>query len=186
MAKKEMLINVDVRIGITEVRTWTSSAVVSVCKTFNYYNAGDTTAYEKMLARVDRTRPTIDNLYKIALNIYNHTKFEKDSPFYETTLTKLEVIGYIMENLQKLAVRNAYELIEEIVSDEEDGGNTAEVTYTEARPVENPEPEPKAEAKPEIKEEPKPEVKPEAPKATKTTKAPKTPKAPKAQTKKTA
>ena len=182
MAKKEMLINVDVRIGITEVRTWESSAVVSVCKTFNYYNAGDNTAYEKMLAKVDKVRPTIDNLYKIALNIYNHSIFDESYRGIE----KLEIIGYIMENLQKLAVRNAYELIEEVVSDEEDGGNTAEVTYTEARPVENPEPEPKAEVKPEVKEEPKPEVKPEAPKATKTTKAPKTPKAPKAQTKKTA
>lgn len=157
--KKEVLMNVDIRVGITEVKTWSSSAVVSVCKSFKYYTNGDTEAYEKMLARVDRTRPTIDNLYKIALNIYNHSEFDENY----NGISKLEKIGYIMENLEKLAVHITYELAEEIVSDEDENGETAEVTYKEARPVEKKAEEPKAEAKPEVKPEPKKtEVKTEA------------------------
>lgn len=162
MANKEVLMNVDVRIGITEVKTWNAEAVRQTCIANKYYEYGDNDAYEKMLARVDRTRPSIDNLYKIALNIYNHSKASR----VDDGNSKLDKVANIMYVLQKSAVSTTYELMEEIVSDEDENGEIAEVIYKEARPVENKAEEPKTEAKPEVKPEPKKtEVKTEAAKA---------------------
>ena len=58
---------------IIEKDSWTSFLVRSVCIENNWYTRGDNKAYLEMLDFVDHNEPTKANIYKVAMDIMEHS-----------------------------------------------------------------------------------------------------------------
>lgn len=57
----------------TERKTWSASAVRSMCIRMERYTRGDCEAYSKMLEFVDTHEPTIENIEQVAWDIVRHS-----------------------------------------------------------------------------------------------------------------
>ena len=58
---------------ITVDRNWTGSQMRDYCIKYNFYTGGTNEAYEEMLEYVECTKPTTDNIFKVAYDIFKHT-----------------------------------------------------------------------------------------------------------------
>lgn len=87
---------------IIETNIWRSSDVRSLCIREGFYTCGDCVSYQSMLNFVDTHKPTKNNIYKVAADIYNHSN-EDDNWNVET----------IMFYIRREVVCTFYELEEE-------------------------------------------------------------------------
>lgn len=62
---------------IKELKSWDSYGIRDFCIRHEFYTCGDCKAYEKMLAFVDAKEPTTANLYKVAIDIMDHTDMSR-------------------------------------------------------------------------------------------------------------
>lgn len=65
--------------GIILIERWDMESVRNCCIKHDFYNNGDNDDYSKMLWYVKEhsKNPTIDDLYTVAKDIYNHTYIEE-------------------------------------------------------------------------------------------------------------
>lgn len=91
---------------INKSETWASEKVRSLCIKNRYYTAGDCEEYGKMLAFVSNHKPTTNNIYKVAEDIYEHS----DIDLGKYGVEKNEMISAIMFEINKECVSAHYEI----------------------------------------------------------------------------
>ena len=57
-------------------RMWRASDVRTICIKENMYTCGDCDEYSNMLSFVSDHEPTIENLYTVAADIVDHSKYQ--------------------------------------------------------------------------------------------------------------
>jgi len=55
------------------VKRWSASDIRGLCVEKNWYTCGDCSAYEEMLGFVYNNEPTKENIFKVAVDIFNHS-----------------------------------------------------------------------------------------------------------------
>lgn len=87
---------------IQETKTWHPERVRQCCIDNQWYTRGTNKDYEVMLDYVRDTKPTIENIFTVAKDIYDHSDF--DSRFD----TEDEVVEAIMFTLNREAIITSY------------------------------------------------------------------------------
>lgn len=83
-------------------KTWHPKRVRQCCIDNQWYTRGTNKDYEEMLDYVRDTKPTIENIFTVAKDIYDHSDF--DSRFD----TEDEVVEAIMFTLNREAIVTSY------------------------------------------------------------------------------
>ena len=87
-------------------RAWDSDDVRRMCIKHDFYTCGDNEEYSAMLRYVDEHEPTTENLYIIAVDIYEHSALDDFGQYGDS------VISSIMFDLEREAVRTFHEIKE--------------------------------------------------------------------------
>ncbi len=87
---------------IQETKTWHPERVRQCCIDNQWYTSGTNKEYEEMLDYVRDNKPTVENLFTVAKDIYGHSDFDSR---YDT---EDEVIESIMFTLNREAVVTSY------------------------------------------------------------------------------
>ena len=61
-------------VNIKVTKSWSSGDVEHICTREKFYTNGDNNDYIQMLNLVDILEPTIENIYRIAKDIYEHSE----------------------------------------------------------------------------------------------------------------
>ena len=80
--------------------------VRNMCIKHEYYTAGDCEAYEKILNFVESHKPTTNNIYKVATDIFKHSDINLD----HYGVDEDEMIQAIMFDIHKECVSVHYEI----------------------------------------------------------------------------
>lgn len=91
---------------INEKKYWGMSEVRSMCIKHRFYTAGDCEAYGKMLNFVSNHKPTTNNIYKVATDIFEHSDIDLD----RYGCDRNEMIQAIMFDIHKECVSVLYEI----------------------------------------------------------------------------
>ena len=91
---------------INKSETWASEKVRTMCIKHRYYTAGDCEEYSKMLSFVSNHKPTTNNIYKVAADIYEHSDIDLERYGVE----KNEMITAIMFEINSECVTAHYEI----------------------------------------------------------------------------
>lgn len=80
---------------IQETLKWSSSDIRSLCMDKNWYMAGDVQSYSNMLGYVDNTMPSVEAIYKVAKDIFEHT----DDTDYTIENIMFEISNHVVKRL---------------------------------------------------------------------------------------
>lgn len=78
-------------------RTWESYNVRDLCVKNNWYTRGTNKEYTKMLNSIDKKKPTLRNMTKVAQDIVNHSMEGLDVPTVLFYLERCVVFTYFKE-----------------------------------------------------------------------------------------
>lgn len=81
-------------------RMWDSYDVRNLCVRNRYYTRGDNDEYGRMLLFVSNHKPTKENIFRVAEDIFNHSNINPE----EYGLTKDDSIAAIMFDLSRSCV----------------------------------------------------------------------------------
>lgn len=91
---------------VSEKKYWEMEKVRRTCVMHRYYTAGDNEAYGKMLMFVAQHKPTTNNIYKVAADIFEHS----DIDLNDHGVDKNEMIAAIMFDIHRECVSVHYEI----------------------------------------------------------------------------
>lgn len=96
-------------LKVKERRTWSWEDVRSLCIRNEWYEYGDCQDYMDMLHIVEHNKPTINNLYKVALDIYEHSYMSRNTDY-----SLEENLENIMFQLEEDTVHTFFEIEKEV------------------------------------------------------------------------
>ncbi len=91
---------------INEKKYWGMDKVRRMCILHKYYTSGDFEAYGKMLHFVSNHKPTTNNIYKVATDIFEHSNIDLD----RYGCDRNEMIQAIMFDIHRECVSVHYEI----------------------------------------------------------------------------
>ena len=91
---------------INERKSWGMYEVRNMCVKHEYYTAGDCEAYEKILNFVEIHKPTTNNIYKVANDIFEHSDIDLDN----YGVDKDEMVAAIMFDINNECVKTRYRI----------------------------------------------------------------------------
>ena len=95
-------------VTIVERKFWLADDVYRMCNEHDFYDFGTAEEYDAMLDMVSELQPTIENVYKIAKDIYEHTDWGAD--FENLFGTEDNAIAHIMYNINEDVIRTTYDV----------------------------------------------------------------------------
>lgn len=84
-------------MNIIAERTWESYNIRDLCVKQNWYTRGTNKEYTKMLNSIDKKKPTLGNMTKIAQDIVDHSEEGLDVPTVLFYLERDVVFTYFKE-----------------------------------------------------------------------------------------
>ena len=81
---KTITINITEAPAVEETANWSAYEVMRMCIAHDWYTAGTTREYDKMLAFVEENKPTPQNIYKVAHDILEHS--DDDGQYVEAVM----------------------------------------------------------------------------------------------------
>lgn len=94
------------KMKIEVERVWGSYDVRNLCITNNYYTCGNNDEYGRMLLFVDNRKPTKENIFRVAEDIYNHSGIDLDMYGCD----KDEMIAGIMFEISRKCVTEHFKI----------------------------------------------------------------------------
>jgi len=94
------------KMSIKVERMWDSADVRNLCIKNRFYTCGDCEAYDKMLTFVRKNKPTANNIFKVAEDIYNHSDIDLDC----YGVSKDEMIAGMMFEISRKCVTEHFKI----------------------------------------------------------------------------
>jgi hypothetical protein len=91
---------------INESKIWSADRIWTMCNKHEYYTRGYNEDYSKMLNFVTNHKPTTNNIYKVAMDIFEHSDINLD----HYGVDKDEMIQAIMFDIHNECVSVHYEI----------------------------------------------------------------------------
>lgn len=92
--------------NLVETTFWTTEGIRKMCVQNNFYVKGSVDEYQAMFGMVRRLKPSIQNIYAVALDIAKHSELDADYTFNEN-------VAHIMYCIKNDVCVTTYEVIEE-------------------------------------------------------------------------
>lgn len=92
--------------NLVETTFWTTEGIGRMCVQNNFYTKGSINEYQAMFDMIRRLKPSVQNIYAVALDIAKHSKLDADYTFNEN-------VAHIMYCIKNDVCVTTYEVLED-------------------------------------------------------------------------